>query len=308
MTQKINDLDKRFAAITWDAGFKATFRDPDNSKALILLLNTFLPPERKIHSLTFPDRELDGLSPGNKVHRFDLRCKDQYGNDFIVEMQRGAFSEFMKRSMAYAAGTYSSNIDRGDSEYVSAVPVYMISFLAKKSSDPLISNSTRLVKRGWFIDDEGQSFENQFINFIFVRLYEVNNLPEPDKDTPSVERCCWLMMHLAEMDSDPDPSVVGEYGDIVEAAKIAGFDKNKKLQYKMGLDYERLQEALLREKVAEGREEGRAEGIVEGEAKGRAEGRAEANRETARNMLQMNLDVLTISKATGLSVEEIQAL
>ncbi len=72
----------------------------------------------------------------------------------------------------------------------------------------------------------------------------------------------------------------------------------------MGLDYERLQEALLREKVAEGREEGRAEGIVEGEAKGREE----ANRETARNMLQMNLDVLTISKATGLTIEEIQEL
>ncbi len=167
MAQQINDLDKRFAAITWDAGFKATFRDPDNTKALILLLNTFLPPERKVRSLTFPDRELDGMSPENKVHRFDLRCKDQYGNDFIVEMQRGDFKEFMKRCMAYAAGTYSSNIDKGDAEYVSAVPVYMISFMAKRSNDPRINNSSRLVKRGWFIDDEGQSFENLFINFIF---------------------------------------------------------------------------------------------------------------------------------------------
>ncbi len=302
--QKINDLDKRFAAITWDPGFKATFRDPDNKKALILLLNTFLPPERKVQSLTFPDRELDGMSIKNKTHRFDLRCKDQHGNDFIVEMQRGYFKEFMKRCMAYAAGSYSSNIDRGDAEYLSAVPVYMISFLAEKSSDPRITNSSRLVKRGWFIDDEGQSFENQFINFIFVRLYEVKDMPEPDKTTASIERCCWLMTHLPDMESDPEPEVVGEFGEIVEAAKIAGFDKHKKRQYKMGMDYERLQEAMLRERVAEGR----AEGLAEGEAKGRAEGRAEANRETARKMLAKGMGIDDIADMTGLTPDEIKEL
>ncbi len=300
MNRKINDLDKRFAAITWDSGFKATFRDPDNTKALILLLNTFLPPERKVQSITFPDRELDGLSPENKVHRFDLRCKDQHGNDFIVEMQRGDFKEFLKRCMAYAAGTYSSNIEKGDAEYISAVPLYMISFMAKRSSDPRINNSSRLVKRGWFIDDEGQSFENQFINFIFVRLYEVKNLPEPNKDTPSIERCCWLMTHLPDMDADPAPEVVGEYGDIVEAAKIAGFDKHKKRLYKMGMDYERMQEAILRERVEEGRAEGRAEGI--------AEGILEANRENARKMVQLGIDVTLISQTTGLTAEEIETL
>ncbi len=296
MTTKINDLDKRFAALTWDAGFKATFRDPDNSKALITLLNTFLPPERKVQSVTFPDREMDGMSPENKVNRFDLRCKDQHGNDFIVEMQRGDFREFMKRCMAYAAGTYSSNIDKGDAEYLSAVPVYMISFLAKRSTDPRINNSSRLVKRGWFVDDEGQTFENQFINFIFVRLYEVKDMPEPDKDTPSIERCCWLMTHLPDMDADPEPDVVGEYGEIVEAAKIAGFDKNKKRQYKMALDQERLQEAILRERVAEGRTEGRAEG------------RAEANRENAKRLLAKGMSIEDISDVTGLTAEEIQSL
>ncbi len=300
VNEQINDLDKRFAEITYDAGFKATFRDPDNSNALILLLNTFLPPERKVRSVTFPDRELDGLAPDNKVNRFDLRCKDQHGNDFIVEMQRGDFKEFMKRCMAYAAGTYSSNIGKGDSEYLSAVPVYMISFLAKRSSDPRINNSSRLVKRGCFIDDEGQSFENQFINFIFVRLYEVQDMPEPDRDTPSVERCCWLMTHLPDMDVDPEPDVVGEYGDIVEAAKIAGFDKRKKRLYKMGLDYERLQEAILREKVAEGR----AEGLAEGEAKGRAE----EKRQNALKLLAKGMSIEDIMDVTGLTIEEIQAL
>ncbi len=66
---KINYLDRKFAAITWDTGFKATFRDPENINALILLLNTFLPAGRKVKSLKFADREINGISTENKTQR-----------------------------------------------------------------------------------------------------------------------------------------------------------------------------------------------------------------------------------------------
>ena len=41
---------------------------------------------------------------------------------------------------------------------------------------------------------------------------------------------------------------------------------------------------------------------------GKAEGRAEGIAETARNLKQMGLDISQISKATGLSIEEIKRL
>jgi len=41
---------------------------------------------------------------------------------------------------------------------------------------------------------------------------------------------------------------------------------------------------------------------------GKAEGRAEGIAETARNLKQMGLDISQISKATGLSIEEIEQL
>ncbi len=72
----------------------------------------------------------------------------------------------------------------------------------------------------------------------------------------------------------------------------------------MGMDYERMQEAILRERVEEGRAEGRAEGIAEG----RAEGILEANRENARKMVQLGIDVALISQTTGLTAEEIETL
>jgi predicted transposase/invertase (TIGR01784 family) len=49
-------------------------------------------------------------------------------------------------------------------------------------------------------------------------------------------------------------------------------------------------------------------GIEEGMAKGRAEGRAEGIVDTARNLKAMGLSLADISKATGLTTDEIAAL
>ena len=57
-----------------------------------------------------------------------------------------------------------------------------------------------------------------------------------------------------------------------------------------------------------GRDEGLVEGHAEGLIEGRAEGLIEGRAETARNLLQMNLSIEDIAKATGLSKIEIEAL
>ena len=59
---------------------------------------------------------------------------------------------------------------------------------------------------------------------------------------------------------------------------------------------------------AKGKAEGEAKGRAEGEAKGKAEGEAKARADTARNLLRMGLELSQISEATGLSLDEIEAL
>ncbi len=60
----------------------------------------------------------------------------------------------------------------------------------------------------------------------------------------------------------------------------------------MGMDYEKLQRAITDQKVREGK----------------AEGKVEEKRQTAKNLLKLGVSIDTISKATGLTPEEIQAL
>ena len=62
------------------------------------------------------------------------------------------------------------------------------------------------------------------------------------------------------------------------------------------------------EGLAKGLAEGRAEGIAEGRAEGRVEGEAAKAKDIAKNLLAMGLTVEQVSKGTGLSVKEVDAL
>ena len=69
---------------------------------------------------------------------------------------------------------------------------------------------------------------------------------------------------------------------------------------------------MERKGIEKGIQLGRTEGIqlgrTEGIQLGRTEGIQLGRTETARNLLRMGLDLTKIAEATGLSLEEIQAL
>ena len=74
--------------------------------------------------------------------------------------------------------------------------------------------------------------------------------------------------------------------------------------------YEKFWSAVINEEVLlKGSfERGVSEGEALGIAKGEAIGEAKANRKSAQNLKNLGIDIETISKATGLTAEEIQAL
>jgi predicted transposase/invertase (TIGR01784 family) len=57
-----------------------------------------------------------------------------------------------------------------------------------------------------------------------------------------------------------------------------------------------------------GKKEGYSVGLSDGISQGIAQGSQQAKIETAKNMLKDNLDIQTILKYTGLSIEEIKSL
>ena len=69
-----------------------------------------------------------------------------------------------------------------------------------------------------------------------------------------------------------------------------------------------FKEEGFEEGIKEGKLEGIKEGIIEGMEKGKLEGIKENSYAIAKTLKQMNMDNASISKATGLSIEEIENL
>ena len=83
--------------------------------------------------------------------------------------------------------------------------------------------------------------------------------------------------------------------------------KNK-TRNKITISREERRQQGKEEGLAEGLEKGKEEGLAEGLEKGKEDGEHNAKIETAKNLLSMGLSVDQISKATGLSIKDINAL
>ena len=65
---------------------------------------------------------------------------------------------------------------------------------------------------------------------------------------------------------------------------------------------------ILRERVEKATADGEKIGEARGQKIGEAQGRKAEQRDIAANMLSMDIDIHTISRATGLSEDEIRSL
>ena len=75
-------------------------------------------------------------------------------------------------------------------------------------------------------------------------------------------------------------------------------------QEKWELDYKAGISCAKKKGIAEGH----ATGLAEGHAAGLAEGKLEEKKNLLKNLLKMNMDIETISKATGLTKDELEKL
>ena len=92
------------------------------------------------------------------------------------------------------------------------------------------------------------------------------------------------------------------------AAETANFSKEEREQYDRDMITKTDIKYALEYSHEKGLAEGRTEGREEGREEGRAEGEARKQREIAKALREAGTAVETISKATGLSVEQIAAL
>ena len=283
---------QRYVDILTEAGFKAVFGVEKNKDILIDLLNVVLPAHRRVNDLAYSTTEVPGFTMSNKSVRLDLRCTDEDGTRFIVEMQCYRQMNFFRRCVEYAAKIYDSCSERGDGHGYDIPPVYFVGLLNTgvpkfDRSDSAIWKN-RYMSEYTFREKESHEVADETIFLIFVELDRFDK--KLGECVSMADKWYYSLKHMGTLDRLPEELRTKMFERLFEACEIAKFTPEEKLKYEHDMITERDYTNILNTC--------RAEGLAEGEARGKME--------VARAMKAKGLGMDLISELTGLPEEEIK--
>lgn len=243
-----------------DLTFKKVFGEhPD---LIISFLNALLPfekPEEEITQVEYLNPEMVPQTPFHKDSIVDVRCKDQSGRQFIVEMQMMWTSAYKQRVLFNASKAYVSQLDKGK-DYELLQPVYSLNLVNDTFSD----------SKGYYHDfqivEETETREViEGLRFIFIELPKFT----PDNYQGKKMQVLWLR-YLTEINEKTReaPEELMENPEIKKAVtqlEESAFSKEQLLGYDHFWDVVSTAKMQISSSRREGLEEGRAEGLKEGE-------------------------------------------
>ena len=305
-----------------DLTFKRIFGE--HKDLVISLLNALLPLDdaHLVKSVEYIPVEMVPDNPLKKNSIVDVRCHDQDGRQFLVEMQMIWSKEFMQRVLFNASKAYVRQLDKKE-DYNLLQPVYSLNLV----NDVFMDDIPEYYHHYDIVNVEHTDKRIEGLHLIFVELPKF----KPHTFSERKMQILWLRF-LTEMGdvrivpqeflANPE---VKKAVDILEEssytdAQLNGYDKFWDI-----VRTERTYiNAAIRKGMSEGRAEGRAEGFEQGRAKGRAEGRAEgmaqgmaqgraegeksALYKVVERMRAMGLNDSQIAEATGMDLRQIEEL
>ncbi len=294
-----------------DVVFKKVFGDhPD---LLISFLNALLPlpPGHDIVELEYLSQEQVPAIPTMKRTIADVRCKDQQGRIFIVEMQINWNDSFKQRLLFESGQAVVKQLEKGEAYHL-LKPVYGLGLIAS-NFDPDPEHWYHHYQLVNVIKPKREIIEH--LQLVFI---ELKKFPVQSRETKRLQ-VLWLRF-MREIDRatqtiDPELLAVPEIKRAVRLTEEAAYNPGELDAYEMYLDQIRRENTLLIGRENKGREEGLAEGLAEGLEKGLKQGLEQGLAESqakvrliAQSLLLKNIPMEVIVAATGLSVEEITQL
>ena len=271
-----------------DLTFKLVFGDhPDLTMSL---LNSLLPlgADEQITEVEIIANEMVPENPGKKYSVVDVRCKDERGRQFIVEMQLFWNPYFQQRVILNASKAVVKQLNSGES-YSLIQPVYCLSLVNdvgfKSAPDEFYHDYA-------IVNTEHPDRRIEGLRFVFVELPKF----QPKTMVEKKMAVLWLRF-LTEVgyDSVDVPTELLENELTSKALSIV--EKSAMTEQQLEAYDKFWMSVFDEEAISEGRY-----------LEGRAEGKAEEKIENARKMKELGAGFEFIAQVTGLSREEIEKL
>ena len=271
-----------------DFGFKRLFGSECNTELLISFLNTIFHGKQNIQKVTYINSE---SRPGF----FVVRCENDKGEKFIVEMQN-VYQEFFKdRTIYYSTFPIREQAQRGGDWDFHLNPVYTIGLLNFNFADGL-ENAKRWHHEVKLMEVDTHELFYDKLTYIYVEI------PKFDKKESELEsmydKWMYVLKNLSNLMQRPAALQERVFTRLFEQAEISKFDKQELKLYEDSINaYRDIVNAI---RTAEKKK------YAEGRAEGRAEGEKKAKERIASNLLALGVPIETIMQASGLSEEEIK--
>ena len=308
-----------------DLTFKKIFGE--HKHLVISLLNAMLPlkDDEHIESIEYwPAEKIPDRTEVEKYSIVDVCCKDNKKREFIVEMQMSWTESFKKRVLLNASNAYVAQTNKG-MFYGNLQPVYALNFV----NDIFMGDVDDYYHYYHLVHDKYTDKVIEGLHLIFVELPKF----KPQSFTERKMQVLWLRF-LTEIDENTRevPTELLENAEVKEALEIverAAFTDDEMFFYdkfwdrvstqrtweydwkiKMEAVEAKAEEAEAKTKEAEAKTKEAEAKTKEAEAKTKeAEAKLkQKDIDVARKLKAMNLTSEQIAEATGLTVEQIEAI
>lgn len=270
-----------------DYGFKRLFGEEPNKDLLLDFLNELLREEQgKITELTYLKNENLSTTELNRKAIFDLYCTNEYGEKFIVELQKTKQKFFKDRTVYYSTFPIRDQALIGSDWDFELKKVYTIAILdfvfdEDKNEPDKFRYDVKLS------DIETKKVFYNKLTFIYLEMPKFNKTV--DELESKYEKWLFILRNLHKLDRIPEKLKEDIFLKLFETAEIAKFSREEYQNYEDSLKYYRD----LKNSLDTAREEGFEKGIEKGIEK------------VALEMLRDNEPTEKIIRFTGLTIDEI---
>jgi len=322
----------RYADLTLDKGFKIVLGRIGSERILMNMLNCLL--GLKITHLEYRTNEHPGMTEEDRASRFDVYCRDESGNGFLIEMQNWAQKYFNKRAVYYSSlAVQNQAVEeyRRQKEVLQKEwdydfrPLYVVSFLNFRNwtFDGCEVRRNEYIATYRYRDVETGNELGDGTTLVFIDL---------ERFCKPIEECVreedlWMfcIKNMAKQSECPDGLSGTEIEALFIQAELARLTMEQRISYEYSIMSRNDMLNSMREQIEAAREEaekigrakGEAEGRAIGEAEGRAEGReagraeglevgrAEGRAEAVRKMMAAGMSVEQVCGIMGMTAEEV---
>ena len=288
-----------------DYGFKRIFGEEPNKDLLLDFLNELLKDkEGKIVELSYLPNEKLPISIGDRRAIFDIYCKNEKGEQFIVEMQKAEQKFFKDRTIFYSAFPIIEQARDKDRFWnFELKSVYVISILdfAFEESDP--EQYFHIVK---LTEQTNKKVFYKKLTYIYFEMPKFKKT-EDELET-HLDKWLFVLKNLSLLERVPLRLQERIFLKLFKTAEIAKLDPKEYKEYEESVKIYRDLFNVIDTSREKGEIKGRIEGKAEGRIEGKAEGKAERTIEVAKRLLLRGESTEMIMDVTGLTEKEINEL